>query len=52
MIKQALVHRYDDIRDIIAVKEFECSEVYRNSVKGWKFDILIVIPTLPLISQP
>jgi hypothetical protein len=44
-LKSTLVHRYDDIRDILAVKRFKCSEVYSSSVKVFKFDRVAVVPT-------
>lgn len=43
-MKKALVHRYDNKRDILAVEDNQCSEVYSRS-KEDDFDLVIVVPT-------
>ena len=44
-MKVALIHRYDNKPDILAVKENGCSEVYRRS-RTDNFDLVVVIPTV------
>jgi hypothetical protein len=51
-MKTALIHRYDDPRDIQAVREFLGSEAYRSSLKFKnKFDLVIVVPTIATRSK-
>src|SRR5690349_7299691 len=40
----AIIHRYDNKPDILAVERNGCSEVYRKS-RNDTFDLVIVIPT-------
>ena len=44
-MKTALIHRYDNKPDILAVKENGCSEVYRRS-RTDNFDLIVVVPTM------
>ena len=43
-MQKALLHRYDNKPDILAVEKFGCSEVYRRT-KDDNFDIVIIVPT-------
>ena len=44
MIRNALIHRYDNKPDIEAVDKNHCSEVYQR-VRDDGFEIVIVVPT-------
>lgn len=43
-MKKAIIHRYDNKPDILAVEKNRCSEVYRR-VNDNNFELVIVIPT-------
>jgi hypothetical protein len=43
-VKKALIHRYDNKPDILAVEKFGCSDVYLRA-RDNTFDMVIVIPT-------
>ena len=43
-IKKAIIHRYDNLPDILAVEQNGCSEVYKRS-RDEDFDLVIVVPT-------
>jgi hypothetical protein len=43
-IKKALIHRYDNKPDMLAVEKNGCSEVYKRS-RDKNFDLVIVVPT-------
>lgn len=45
IIKRALIHRYDNEPDILAVKEKGRSEVYDFCKKVGEFSVVIVVPT-------
>ena len=49
-IKKALIHRYDNLADILAVERNGCSEVYKRSQDN-DFDIVIVVPTVSFPSK-
>ncbi len=43
-VEKALLHRYDNLPDILAVEKNGCSEVYKRA-KDDGFDLVIVVPT-------
>jgi hypothetical protein len=43
-MQKALIHRYDNKPDILAVEKNGCSDVYRR-VRDDNFDVVIVVPT-------
>jgi hypothetical protein len=43
-MQKALIHRYDNKPDILAVEKNGCSEVYRRA-RDDDFDVVIVVPT-------
>ena len=43
-MKKAIIHRYDNKPDIVAVEKNGCSEVYK-AAKDNNFELVIVIPT-------
>jgi hypothetical protein len=43
-MQKALIHRYDNKPDILAVEKNGCSEVYRRA-RDDNFDVVIVVPT-------
>jgi hypothetical protein len=49
-LKKALIHRYDNEPDILAVETNGCSDVYRH-VNGDDFEIVIIVPTLAARTQ-
>jgi hypothetical protein len=49
-LKKALIHRYDNEPDILAVETNGCSDVYRT-VNGDDFEIVIIVPTLAARTQ-
>ena len=49
-MKKALIHRYDNEPDILAVETNGCSDVYRR-VNGDDFEIVIIVPTLAAGTQ-
>ena len=44
MLKKALIHRYNNGPDILAVEKNGCSEVYQRS-RDYGHEIVIVVPT-------
>src|SRR5262245_33244217 len=42
--KKAIIHRYDNLPDILAVERNGCSEVYKRAADD-DFEIVIVVPT-------
>jgi hypothetical protein len=42
--KRAIIHRYDNLPDILAIEKNGCSEVYKRSAED-DFDLVIVVPT-------
>ncbi|BAU47458.1 hypothetical protein SVA_0879 [Sulfurifustis variabilis] len=42
--KKAIIHRYDNLPDILAVEKNGCSEVYKRS-RDDDFELVIVVPT-------
>lgn len=42
--RRAIIHRYDNLPDILAVERNGCSEVYRRAASD-DFEIVIVVPT-------
>ena len=46
MIHKVLLQRYDNEPDILAVKQFGCSDVYQRAADN-SFEYIIVIPTQP-----
>jgi hypothetical protein len=40
----AIIHRYDNLPDILAVAKNGCSEVYKRAARD-DFDLVIVVPT-------
>lgn len=42
--KKAIIHRYDNLPDILAVEENGCSEVYKRS-RDDDFELVVVVPT-------
>jgi hypothetical protein len=45
MIKKALIHRYDNEKDILAAQEWLFSDVHKRA-KGFNHELLIIVPTL------
>ena len=43
-IKKALIHRYNNLPDILAVEKNGCSEVYTRS-RDTGFELVVVVPT-------
>jgi hypothetical protein len=43
--RKAIIHRYDNEPDILAVERNGCSEIYKRA-KDDEFELVIVIPTL------
>jgi hypothetical protein len=41
---KAIIHRYDNLKDILAVEQNGCSEVYKRAADD-DFDVVIVVPT-------
>src|SRR5215475_5305346 len=42
--KKAILHRYDNLPDILAVEKNGCSEVYKRAADD-DFELVIVVPT-------
>ena len=42
--RRAIIHRYDNLPDILAVERNKCSEVYQPAADD-DFEIVIVVPT-------
>lgn len=42
--KKTIIHRYDNLPDILAVKTNGCSEVYKRAVDD-DFELVVVVPT-------
>ena len=42
--KKAIIHRYDNLADILAVEKNGCSEVYKRA-RDDDFELVIVVPT-------
>ena len=42
--KRAIIHRYDNLQDILAIEKNGCSEVYKRA-KDDDFELVVVVPT-------
>ena len=42
--KRAIIHRYDNLQDIMAIETNGCSEVYKRA-KDDDFELVVVVPT-------
>jgi hypothetical protein len=42
--RKAIIHRYDNLPDILAVEKNGCSEVYKRAISD-DFELVIVVPT-------